>query len=319
MRSLQLIGLGTLMVTFACSVDRPPEGTSEEESAPSASASETVWSIGLYSGPSVLDLEDPPQVANPILTYRDVSDIDATVVAHPFILKADERYLLFFTAKNREGDAGEIALAESQDGWKWSYRQVVLKAPYHLAYPYVFEWEGEFFMIPEEVADEAVRLYKAVNFPTEWRLEATLLEGEAFISASVAYYKDRWWMFVGLQGNETLKLYSADQLRGPWTEHPKSPIVDKNPDIARPGGRLMILEGELYRMGQDCYPTYGSSISAFRITSISPTVYSEERVEDPIIGGTGQGWNAKGMHHVDAVQLERQLWIALVDGVGTLP
>lgn len=111
MRFFLFLGLSTILVTLSCSTEGTSEGASEEESAPAA-ASNTVWSIGLYSGASIFQLEDPPQIENPILTFGDVSDIEATVIAHPFFLKTDGRYYLFFTAKNRESDAGEIALVD---------------------------------------------------------------------------------------------------------------------------------------------------------------------------------------------------------------
>ena len=125
-------------------------------------------------------------------------------------------------------------------------------------------------------------------------------------------------MFVGLQGNETLCLYHADQPTGPWVEHPLSPIVKADKNIARPGGRPMIIDGYLYRLGQDCYPTYGFSVSAFQVSDISKTTYSERIVEPPIIEATAEGWAAEGMHHVDAHRLEAGGWLAVVDGFQTI-
>jgi hypothetical protein len=225
---------------------------------------------------------------------------------------------MFFTAKNAESSQGEIGLAESEDGLTWRYRQIVLKKPYHLAYPYVFEWQDEYYMIPEGVDDRSVRLYRAAGFPTRWDLEAVLLRGENFISASVIRFQETWWMFVGLQGNETLRLYYANELVGPWSEHPRSPIVEGSKDIARPGGRPLIIDGSLYRMGQDCYPTYGFSVSAFEVTEIGESTYSERMIDPPVIKATKSGWNAEGMHHVDAWPIQEGRWIAAVDGFQTI-
>ena len=87
-----------------------------------------------------------------------------------------------------------------------------------------------------------------------------------------------------------------------WTEHPLSPIVKKDVRTARPGGRPFIIGGKLYRLGQDCYPTYGYQVRAFEITDISPTTYSEKMIEAPLVKATSKGWNAEAMHHVDAQQ-----------------
>jgi hypothetical protein len=283
-----------------------------------APAPKSVWSIGIYTGPSLFKLADPAKIVNPVITPKDVTDIDASVVAHPFLLRADSKFYMFFTAKNGKTDRGEIGLAASEDGFSWEYRQIVLTAPYHLAYPYVFESGGQYYMIPEGVDDRSVRLYRATDFPTKWELERVLLQGEAFISASVISFQNRWWMFVGLQGNETLRLYYATALQGPWIEHPQSPIVEEDKNIARPGGRPVVLDGTLYRLGQDCFPTYGLQVSAFRVTELSLTRYEETMVDSPIVQATSTGWSAEGMHHVDAFRVTENSWIAAVDGVQTI-
>ena len=38
---------------------------------------------------------------------------------------------------------------------------IVLAEPFHLSYPYVFEWQGSHYMIPESGAAKSVRLYRA--------------------------------------------------------------------------------------------------------------------------------------------------------------
>ena len=218
-----MIGLDCLECQLRASQPRTP--------VPSAAAARKIWSIGVLTGSSPFDLTSPPSVENPVITADDVTDIDAGVVAHPFILKANARFYMFFTAKNTLNDQGEIGLAESKDGFNWTYRQIVLDAPYHLAYPCVFQWQDQYYMIPEGVDDRSVRLYRATNFPVGWTLEKVLIQGEKFISASVIRFKDIWWMFVGLQGNETLRLYYADDLKGDWTEHPRSPIVQRDKNV----------------------------------------------------------------------------------------
>lgn len=293
----------------------------EEIPQPAASSEpESAWSIGIYTGSSPFDLTTPEGVSNPVLTASDVHDFDADIVAHPFMVVANSRYYLFFTVKYGATDEGGIGLAESEDGFGWDYKQLVIKEPFVLSYPYVFKWKDDYFMIPEAHTETSVRLYRATDFPLEWTYQGDLLSGsEAFISASVAHFQDRWWMFVSPKGNDTLRLAFASDLTGAWTEHPLSPIVDKNPDIARPGGRLLELDDVLYRMGQDCDPTYGNQVHAFQITELSPTSYQERMIEPALVKASSTGWNAKAMHHVDLHQIGENSWIAAVDALGALP
>ena len=53
----------------------------------------------------------------------------------------------------------------------------MLAEPFHLSYPYVFAWRGEYYMVPECHAAGAVRLYRAAEFPTRWVQVADLLTG----------------------------------------------------------------------------------------------------------------------------------------------
>jgi hypothetical protein len=95
-----------------------------------------------------------------------------------------------------------------------------------------------------------------------------------------------------------------------------SPVIEKNADIARTAGRPLVINGKLYRLGQDCIPTYGNQVHAFEVTDISPTTYSEKMVENPLVKATGAGWNSDAMHHIDAFQNGKKSWIAVVDAQG---
>jgi hypothetical protein len=88
---------------------------------PTAKAS--VWTLGIYAGPSPLQLRPAPTVDNPVLTASDVTDMKVDAVAHPFLVIKDQHYYMFFTAKDLKSDTGGIGLAESGDGMKWKFRR----------------------------------------------------------------------------------------------------------------------------------------------------------------------------------------------------
>jgi hypothetical protein len=274
------------------------------------------WTIGIYTGPSPFQLSPAANVKNPVLQGADVKDMNVDTLAHPFMVIADSRYYAFFTAKDLASDKGGIGLAESRNGLEWKFRRTVIREPFVTSHPYVFKWQNEYYMIPEAHTETSVRLYKATAFPDEWKYEGDLIKGDHFISPTLVRYKGMWWMFTIRSGNETLRLFYASDFKGPWTEHPLSPIVKKDLRTARPGGRPFVIDGKLYRLGQDCYPRYGYQVRAFQITDISPTSYSEKMIDTPLVKATSKGWNAEAMHHVDAQQTGKNRWIAIVDALG---
>jgi hypothetical protein len=273
------------------------------------------FSIGIFTGSSLFELNDPIEIENPVLSTKDVTDIDARLVADPFIIRDSLQFYMFFEVVNRETDKGEIAYALSPDGMNWTYKRVVLREPFHLSYPYTVKWEGEYYMIPETHQDLSVRLYKAVDFPTQWEFVGTLLRGYPFADPSLLRHDGKWWLFVSADQDRVLNLYYSDLLSGPWIQHPDSPIVRDNGHIARPGGRIQKIDGIPYRFAQDDLPSYGKQVFSFRINELSATSYEEEPVSSsPILRPGGDCWNAGGMHHMDAVQLEDGNWISSVDG-----
>jgi hypothetical protein len=147
----------------------------------------------------------------------------------------------------------------------------------------------------------------------------TLLEGDDFVDPSVFYINHRWWLLTDLARPPfyagILRLFHAENLAGPWFEHPKSPILNGNPHIARPAGRVIVFDGRVIRYTQDCAPVYGTQVRAFEITELTKTSYQEQAIgPHPVIEASGKGWNESGMHHIDPHRKRDGQWIACVDG-----
>ena len=99
----------------------------------------SLWTLGIYTGPSPFQLSPPAGASNPILRGSDVNDLKVETLAHPFMIIESSKYYVFFTAKDHKTDKSGIGMAESTDGLKWKYRHIVVKEPYTLAHPFVFK------------------------------------------------------------------------------------------------------------------------------------------------------------------------------------
>jgi hypothetical protein len=273
-----------------------------------------VWSIGIYAGASPLTLA--PATSNPVLTAKQVTDCDAYYVADPFMIHLDGMWRMYFEVLLRSSRAGVIGMARSADARQWEYGKIVLTESFHLAYPQVFAWDGAVYMIPETLGANAVRLYEAIEFPDRFECRANLIEGQ-WADPTIFRYQERWWLLSCSTPyeNRTLHLFHADELRGPWHSHPQNPIVADDRHIARPGGRVQVVNGRLIRFAQDCVPRYGSRLRAVEILELMPERYREtELAESPVLVPQETGWNSVGMHHMDAHRLSEGEWIACVDG-----
>lgn len=275
------------------------------------------WAIGVYAGKTPFELSPAKGATQPVLTGEDVTDVQATFVADPFIVRKDGKFYLFFEVMNADTRQGDLGYATSSDGLRWRYRRIILDEPFHLSYPQVFEHEGSWYMIPESGDDNTVRLYVAEEFPEKWRYVKTLVRGP-YRDPTVFQHNGYWWMFASYgRGHDILRFFYAPKLTGPWREHPQSPVVEGDANLARPAGRVIHYGGKIYRITQDCFPAYGTSVLAFEIVRLTTTEYKEKPMgRNPILGPSGTGWNADGMHHLDVVQREDGTWFAVVDGRG---
>ena len=163
--------------------------------------------------------------------------------ADPFQLKVDDKYYIFFEDYVNSAGRAHISVVEIDRNGIVSGPTEVLKLDCHLSYPFVFEWQGNHYMIPETGERNVVELYRAHSFPFDWRPEKILLEARSPLDATLVEVEGKWWMFVNIQEEgvavnwDELHLYYAESPLGPWQPHARNPVVS-NVLSARPAGRL---------------------------------------------------------------------------------
>ncbi len=277
-----------------------------------------VFSIGICSGASPFELQSQLVGREPILTAADIHDVPAGFVADPFIYTTNGQWVIFFEVFNRANHRGEIGLATSADGQHWQYQNIVLKESHHLAYPQVLADGGNMYLIPD-TPEHGVKLYRADQFPLQWRYEQTLLNDPAITDPTVFRHENRWWMISGHRPSalavRSTRLHFADQLTGPWVEHPASPIVADSLRRSRPAGSVVRYGNRLFRLSQDCSRVYGERIQAHEILELTTTSYREADADDQTLLQAGEApWYADGMHHASLLEKDNGQWIAAVDG-----
>ncbi len=205
------------------------------------------------------------------------------VYADPFLIEHEGSHHLFCEEIPRGGDRGVISHTElPQQGGAAPPPAPVLAQPYHLSYPFVFEHDGELWMIPETSAVRRVELYRAVEFPHSWRRERVLLDDLLAVDATIISHDERLWLFAGVAAPgasslDELHLFWAASPRGPWHPHPRNPVVS---DVrgARPAGAIQRWGSRLVRPAQDGSRRYGWAISFREIDTLSPDDYAEHEV-----------------------------------------
>lgn len=211
--------------------------------------------------------------------------------ADPHVIKLGDRYCVFVEEVVYASGKGHISVIEIDEQGRHGSARTVLDEAHHLSYPFVFEHEGDYFMVPESAARGTVDLYRATSFPDHWTFVEHLMTGIDAYDATLLREHDRWWLFASVikykgAGSGELNLYSSERLiGGDWRLHPASPLSS---DVigARPAGAILRRNGRLYRPVQDGSGRYGRAIRLHEILELSETTYREQ-----LVSGIEPDWN----------------------------
>ena len=201
--------------------------------------------------------------------------------ADPFLIEHAEKHYLFFEVFPFERGLGHLSCMEVMDDGRFGEVVKILETPYHFSYPNVFEFEKQFYMVPETGGEQRIELYKAKSFPYEWEHQYNLMEGIRAYDSTFIEYGGVWWLFATVSETEQcatteeLHLFFADSpLSQDWTPHPANPI-NTFASSARPAGKIFKEGKKLYRPSQDCAGSYGAGVNIFEIVTLNKDEYEE--------------------------------------------
>lgn len=218
----------------------------------------------------------------------------AQFVADPFYIDPEGRTLVC-ERMPRGGAHGDIVrIGLGQD----IVSTVLTEHQRHFSYPYVFHWDNRHFLIPEVAAWSAPMLLE-IDAPASKVLARIPLQGleqERLLDPSLLEYEGAYWLFTSPnrpnRKMDTLLLWRANQLAGPYVPHPMNPVVF-NPRSARPGGRILMLDGRLLRFGQDNSASYGAGLTVMEIQELTAERYREQEIGRLILE------DSRGPHTID--------------------
>lgn len=197
--------------------------------------------------------------------------------ADPFLVHRGGRTWTFFEDFLYAERRGRLACAEIHPDGTLGDVVPVLDRDRHLSYPFVFEYRGEMFMIPETERYGTVELYRAEEFPYRWVREKTLLPVGG-VDTTVLAHEGRLWLFTTVVdppgADSTLLLFHAGDLFGDWQFHPANPI-STDVRYARSAGAILTDGGRLIRPAQDCSVRYGYGVHFRRIDRVNAREYAE--------------------------------------------
>lgn len=234
-----------------------------------------------------------------LAAYQPLPVDPAVFYADPFVFERGGRTFLFAEAYPYAVGKGHLVCADVGESAAELAFRPILERPWHLSYPFVFEWENDIYLAPEGSTHGGVEIYRAAAFPWEWELVHHLLPDWPLVDATIFEHEGRLWLLAGAAtpgGSDWDELYAwhAPALGGPWEPHKLNPIKSDCRN-ARPGGRPLRLGGRLLRPAQRCERHYGEALAWLEVTALAPDRFEE--VETALWRAEGSG--VSGPHHAD--------------------
>lgn len=239
--------------------------------------------------------------------------------ADPFVVSKEERIYIFVEELLYKTKKGRISVLELDKIGNLLKNRPILEKPYHLSYPFVFEWNDAYYMIPETAKNNTIELYKCTHFPDMWEFKMFLMQNLSASDTTLFYYEKKWWLFSAVNEYynfpgyfELFLFYSADLFTSKWTPHPLNPIVT-GVSAARPAGKIFVHDDKIYRPSQYNIGSYGRAINLNQIVVMTETDYKEINVSkveanwDSKLKGTHTLNSDKNITVIDAYKDRKRL------------
>lgn len=217
--------------------------------------------------------------------------------ADPFIVEYSNKHYLFFEVFPYKRDLGHLSCMEIHNDGSYTEPVMILERPYHLSYPNVFEYENEFYMIPESGDNGTIELYKAKAFPYEWEFVHNMMDNISAYDSTLHSHDGLWWLFATVAETklcpttEELYLFYADSpISDNWIAHANNPVVS-DAASARPAGKLFQKNNKIIRPSQNCAGSYGAGLNLCEVITLNKNTYKEKIIEsfspnwDPKLSG----------------------------------
>lgn len=237
-----------------------------------------------------------------------------TWAADPFLFEHNGIVYIFaelFDYIERKGGIGYTSFCDG----KWTNWRVAICEPFHMSYPNLFKMGNEIYMIPESSGGHSLRLYKAITFPDEWKLEKIIAQNVSWVDTTFFRWDSVLFAVTTDISKEENQIDYLLRFNNQFDLISQTEIKEHHTDYSRSGGNFFMVGGRQIRVSQDCSKHYGGSMI---FSEFIPERLCENGIEseflhlypDDIVVTQNHVWT--GLHtynsteHYEVVDIERK-------------
>ena len=222
--------------------------------------------------------------------------------ADPFIFHFKNHDYIFFENYSYKANRAKISCGKLENNEIIEIVDV-LNLDYHLSYPFIFEEDGDIYLMPETSENKRLEIYRCLDFPNQWEIYTTAFNGEAVADAH--FFTDtlnQRWLFLNKLSSPNsvfeneLYIYQVDSIiLNKIIPHKQNPVIIDS-RRARNGGLIFEYQNKFYRPSQSNVDgIYGKSLNLNEIVKLTIDEYIEQPIQNT---GSNNTIGLYAMHHL---------------------
>jgi len=234
------------------------------------------WAIGIVQADYSSIAEQGKMPENSVLfQYKERHRYPAD----PFVVSTEKGLRIFFEHYSyHQGKACLSSIILQENGTFTAEKQISHHST-HKSFPFVFEYDGTTYVMPEQIETGKVDLYSWDESNETLTFQNTILD-RPLADPVLLLHQNTWFLFgseSGVHVNNTLSLFYSDNPENKFVNHPLK-YITFDPRGARMAGSFFTFNGKLYRPGQDSHIYYGKRIAVFEVLELTKVTYKEQFV-----------------------------------------
>lgn len=239
-----------------------------------------IWNIGIIQQKSPLTIHDLANICQDEQIYWLQERYHFQ--ADPYLFEFNEQLYVFYEALNHTWVKGHLrcrVLDKQMNELDDFALDDINALGCHLSFPQLYLIDNEIYLIPESHENQAIYLFKAIDFPKCWQKINTITNQPCIDSV---LYQDvenqRFFVITNDQKNLKRQIFTSQQLTDNWQEIPFNQdlfMIDNQHQ--RLGGGVLQFDRQLYLPMQEHSKDYGKSLFIKKI--ILPTVNQQNQLQ----------------------------------------
>lgn len=189
-------------------------------------------------------------------------------IADPFILSVGDGRIQILAEQLYKGVGRLVLLEVDLASMEISRLKVILQLPTHLSFPYIWQEDGEIYIMPENVESGSLRIWR-YNVEKEILEDPREVINEPLVDAQICKIGEKYYiMGVKYVHNDYfmctkyLEIYSADSLFGLYSH---LQTIDNELRLERGAGMIWHDGDTIMRPAQNCENGYGTNLLFYRM------------------------------------------------------